>query len=99
MQVLQQPLMQRREGGEIPAGASPHPHVRQGELSAGKRLQDARARRPLRGAGGRALIEARDGLLRLLQAVPSLRFQQGQPPQCQGQKPRQTGDLLRLPDK
>ena len=32
MQVLQQPLMQRSAGGEIPAGAPPQPHVRQGEL-------------------------------------------------------------------
>ena len=48
--------MQRGEGGEIPEGVSPHPRVRQGDLSAGKRLQDARARGPLRRAGGRALI-------------------------------------------
>src|ERR671926_24728 len=99
MQVLQQPLMQRREGGKIPAGAPPHLHVCQGELSAGKRLQDARARRPRRGASGRALIEARDGFLRLLQTAPYLRFQQGQQSQRQGQKPCQTDDLLRLPDK
>jgi hypothetical protein len=66
MQVLQQPLMQRSAGGEIPAGAPPQPHVRQGELRADKRLQDARARRPLRGVGGCPLIEARDGFLRLL---------------------------------
>ena len=98
MQVLQQPLMQRSAGGEIPAGAPPQPHVRQGELRADKRLQDARARRPLRGVGGRPLIEARDGFLRLLQAAPFRHFHQGQQPQRQGQKPRQTGDRLRLPD-
>ena len=50
MQVLQQPLMQRSAGGEIPAGAPPQPHVRQGELRADA-YQDARARRPLRGVG------------------------------------------------
>jgi hypothetical protein len=91
MQVLQQPLMQRSAGGEIPAGAPPQPHVRQGELRADKRLQDARARRPLCGVGGCPLIEARDGFLRLLQAAPSRHFHQGQ-------KPRQTSDRLRLPD-
>src|SRR5919205_3376814 len=31
--------------------------------------------------------------------APYLRFQQGQQSQRQGQKPRQTDDLLRLPDK
>ena len=74
----QQLHMQRREGGEIPAGAPPHPHMRQSDLGAGKRLQDARARGALRGAGGRALIEARNGFLRLRQSAPHLRFQQGQ---------------------
>jgi hypothetical protein len=83
--------MQRREGSEIPAGAPPQPHVRQGELRADKRVQDVRARRPLRGVGGRALLEARGGFLRLLQAAPSRHVHQGQ-------KPRQTGDRLRLPD-
>jgi hypothetical protein len=63
-----------------------------------KRVQDARARRPLRGVGGRALIEARDGFLGLLQAVPSRHFHQGQQLQRQGQQPRQTGGRLRLPD-
>ena len=91
--------MPRGEGGEIPEGFSPHPRVRQGDLSAGKRLQDARARGPLRRAGGRALIQACDGFLRLLQSTPHLSFHQGQQPQRQGQEPRQPCDLLRLPDK
>jgi hypothetical protein len=42
MQVLQQPLMQRSVGGEIPAGPPPQPHVRQGELRADKRLPKMR---------------------------------------------------------
>jgi hypothetical protein len=37
MQVWQLPLMQRSEGGEIPAGAPSQPHVRQGDLRADKR--------------------------------------------------------------
>src|SRR6516165_9258135 len=86
-------------GGEIPAGPPPQPHMRQGELGTGKRVQDARARGPLRRAGGRALIEACEGFLRLRQSVPHLRFHQRQQPQRQGQEPRQPYDLLRLPDK
>lgn len=97
MQVLQQPLMQRSAGGAIPAGAPPQPHVRQGELRADKRLP--RCACPSAAPwGGCPLIEARDGFLRLLQAAPSRHFHQGQQPQRQGQKPRQTGDRLRLPD-
>jgi hypothetical protein len=80
MHVPQQLLMQWGERGEIPAGFPPHPRVRQSDLSAGKRLQDAWARGPLRGAGGRTLIQAYDELLRLLQSAPHLRFQQGQQP-------------------
>ena len=74
----QQLLMQWGEGSEIPAGTPPQPHVRQGDLGTGKRLQDARARGPLWSAGGRARIETCDGFVRLLQSTPHLRFQQGQ---------------------
>ena len=73
MQVLQQPLMQRSAGGEIPAGAPPQPHVRQGELRADKRLP--RCACPSAAPWGWVpLIEARDGFLRLLQAAPSRHF-------------------------
>src|SRR5215813_1023518 len=91
--------MQRGKWGEIPESVSPHPRVGQGDLSAGKRLQDARARGPLRRTAVRALIKACDGGLRLLQSTPHLSFQQGQQPQRQGQESRQPCDLLRLPDK
>ena len=59
MQVSQQLFMQRREQGEMPGGACPHFYARQGDLCTGKRFQDARAGRPPRRVGGRALIEAR----------------------------------------
>ena len=72
----QQLHMQRREGGEIPAGASPSSHA----SNSGRGQTLARCACPwaLRGAGGRALIEARNGFLRLRQSAPHLRFQQGQ---------------------
>ncbi len=96
MQVAHQLFMQRREGGEMPGDAPSHLHARQGELGAGKRLQDARAAGPLCRAGGRAFIEAREGRLR--QSAPHLGFQQRQQPQCQGQEPCQPLDVLFLPD-
>jgi hypothetical protein len=98
MQVLQQPLMQRSEGVRYQPVLLPSRTCVKGSCARTNAYQDARARRPLRGVGGCPLIEARDGFLRLLQAAPSRHFHQGQQPQNQGQKPRQTGDRLRLPD-